>query len=211
MKYLQTVLLLLLAAVTVRAQSFLGGGLSFGSIVGDGYNGQDKSIGGFGEATLSRKFGIRFDATGLATLEFAPKDTTTSWFDLRLRPEIRAFAPLPGQIAPFVGAGVQYSYFNSDQYGKSGLNYVGTVGAEIYRAHTASVSRLFTDRTNFNENRLEGWRYGYDLTKRFSGSPWAIRFSGEYNRFRYVQPFGLNQGSYAGQSLAFRLGIAKAY
>lgn len=42
------------------------------------------------------------------------------------------------------------------------------------------------------------------------GSTWAIRFSAEYNRFNYVQPFGVFKGGYDGQSLAFRLGVVKA-
>jgi hypothetical protein len=204
-------ILLLMIPVSADAQSFVGGGLSIGSVIGDDYSGYDKQIGGFGEGNLSKKLaGVRFDAYGLTTLEYAPKDGTTGGVNLKLRPEIRAFAPIPWAVKPFAGAGFQYAYFNSDQYGKSGLNYIATAGAEISGAHTARFSRLFTDRTNFNDNRLEGFRYGYDLTKRFNGSDWAVRFSAEYNRFRYVQQFGPTAGTYDGQSLAFRLGIVKA-
>lgn len=210
MKSILLILVFVCLPIAASAQSFIGGGLSFGSIVGEGFNGQDKAIGGFGEGTYSRKVGVRFDFNGLATLEYAPKDTTTSGFDVRLRPDLRAFAPIPGPLKPFAGGGVQYNYFHSDQYGKSGINYVATAGAEIYGTHTARFSRLFTDRTNFNENRLEGFRYGYDLTRRFQGSDWAIRFSAEYNQFKFVQPFGQFKGGYDGQSLAFRLGIVKA-
>jgi hypothetical protein len=213
MKYLFVIAFLFLPVGT-SAQSFIGGGLSVGSVVGDDFSGHDKSVGGFIEGTYSQKLqkiaGIRFDFNGLATLEHAPKAGTTSGFELKLRPELRAFAPIPGPVKPFVGGGLQSSYFDSDQYNKSGLNYIATAGAEIADIHTARVSRLFPDRTNFNDNRLEGFRYGYDLTKRFSGSPWAVRFSAEYNRFRYVQQFGPTAGTYDGQSLAFRLGIVKA-
>jgi hypothetical protein len=203
--------LLFLIPIGASAQNFVGGGLSVGSVVGDDYGGYDRQIGGFGEGNLSRKFGrVRFDAYGLATLEYVPKDGTTNGSELKLRPEIRAFAPIGGPVKPFAGAGIQYSYFDTDQYSKSGLNYIATAGAEIYGAHTARSSRLFTDRTNFNDNKLEGFRYGYDLTKRFSGSDWAVRFSAEYNRFKYVQPFGPTAGTYDGQSLAFRLGIVNA-
>jgi hypothetical protein len=199
-----------LISATMQAQSFIGGGLTVGSVVGDNFSGYDKSIGGFGETTVSRKIaGIRFDFNGLATLEHAPKAGTTSGFELKLRPELRAFAPIPGPVKPFAGGGFQYNYFNSDQYGKSSLNYIATAGAEIADIHTARVSRLFTDRTNFNDNRLEGFRIGYDLTKRFPSSVWAVRFSAEYNRFRYVQPFGPTAGTYDGQSVAFRLGFVK--
>lgn len=206
------ILTLLSFAATAEAQSFFGGGLSFGTTIGDGFNGQNGSIGAFGEGTFSKKYGVRFDATGLATIEHAPKDGTTGGIDYRLRPEIRAFAPLPGKIQPFVGGGVQFSHFSTDQYGKSGLNYTGSVGVEIYGAHTARFQRLFTDRTKLNGNRLEGFRYGYDLTKQFSGKDWGVRFSAEYNRFKYIQPVGfVNQGSYTGQSLAFRFGVVKTH
>lgn len=212
MKYFLLVgLTLLTLAVAAQAQNLYGGGLSFGAIVGNGFNGQNNSIGGFGEGTYSRKFGIRFDATGLVTLEHSPKDGTTGGIDVRVRPELRAFAPKLGPVQAFAGGGVQYSYFNSDQYGKSGLNVLGTIGAEIYGKHTVRGSRLFTDRTNFNENRLEGVRYGYDLTQRLPESTWAIRFSAEYNRFQYVQPFGQFMGGYDGQSLTFRLGLVKTH
>jgi hypothetical protein len=203
-------ILLLMIPISAGAQSFVGGGLSFGSVVGHDDSGYDKQVGGFGEGRYSRMLGIRFDANGLATLEYAPKAGTTSGVDLKIRPEIRDFAPVSWAVKPFAGGGLQYSYFNSDQYGKSGLNYIATAGAEIYGSHTARVSRLFTDRTNFNDNRLEGFRYGYDLTRRFSGSDWAVRFSAEFNQFKYVQAFGPTAGTYDGQSLAFRLGIVKA-
>jgi hypothetical protein len=211
MKSILLIIAFVCLAPVASAQSFIGGGLSFGSIVGEGNNGQDKSIGGFGEGTYSRKVGVRFDFNGLATLEHAPKSGFTSGFDLRLRPELRAFAPIPGPVKPFAGAGIQYSYFNSDQFHKYGLNYIATAGAEVFGKHTGRFSRLFTDRTNFNENRLEGFRYGYDLTQRFSGSAWAVRFSAEYNRFKYVQPVGpLTSRGFDGQSLAFRIGVVKA-
>lgn len=210
MKYLLLVVALLTVAATANAQTFYGGGLSFGSTVGDGFNGQNGSIGAFGEGTFSKKLGLRFDANGIATIDHAPKDGTTGGVDYRLRPEIRAFAPLPGRIAPFVGGGVQFAHFSSDQYSKSGLNYTASAGVEIYGAHTARFQRLFTDRTKLNGNRLEGFRYGYDLSHKFSGKDWGIRFSAEYNRFKYIQPIGfINAGSYDGQSLAFRLGVAK--
>jgi hypothetical protein len=215
MKSILLIIAFVCLAVGAQAQSFIGGGLAFGSTVGDGFNGQDKSIGGFGEGTLSVKpeklAGIRFDFNGLATLEHGPKQGTTSAFDLRLRPELRAFAPIPGPVKPFAGGGVQYSYFDSDQYNKSGLNYIGTAGVEIAGTHTARFSRLFTDRTNLNANRLEGFRYGYVLLQRFNGSSLAIRFSAEYNRFKYVQPVGpLTGRGFDGQSLAFRIGVVKA-
>jgi hypothetical protein len=210
MKSILLIIAFVCLPIAGQAQSLIGGGISFGAIVGEGANGQDKAIGGFGEGTYSRSLGIRFDFNGLATLEHGPKQGTTSAFDLRLRPEVRAFAPIPGPVKPFAGGGVQYSYFDSDQYNKSGLNYIGTAGVEIAGAHTARFSRLFTDRTNFNANRLEGFRYGYDLLQRFKGSSLAIRFSAEYNRFKYVQPVGLLTGrGFDGQSLAFRIGVMK--
>ncbi len=217
MKFLFLSLILSLSASAVNAQTFYGGGLSFGSIVGDGYNGQDKQVGGFGEAVYSKKLGLRFDAAGLATLEYAPKDPYSGGVDFRARPELRVFAPIP-KIAPFVGAGVQYSFFSAGDngpflgYHKSGLNYTGSVGIEIYGSHTVRSQRLFTDRTNLNANKLEGFRYGYDMTKRFSKSDWGIRFCAEYNRFKYIQPINfVNAGSYTGQSLAFRLGVVRIH
>jgi hypothetical protein len=211
MKSIILILAFVCLPIAGQAQSLIGGGISFGAIVGEGANGQDKAIGGFGEGTYSRTVGIRFDFNNLATLEHGPKQGTTSAFDLRLRPELRAFAPIPGPVKPFAGGGVQYSYFDSDQYNKSGLNYIGTAGVEIAGAHTARFSRLFTDRTNLNANRLEGFRYGYDLLQRFKGSSLAIRFSAEYNRFKYVQPVGPLAGrGFDGQSLAFRIGVVKA-
>lgn len=203
------IITLLLLPISASAQSFYGGGLSIGSIVGDDFSGHDKSVGGFGEGTYSRKIGIRFDANGLATLEHAPKGGTTGGVDFKLRPEIRAFAPVGGPVKPFVGGGLQYSYFTSDQYNKTGLNYIATAGAEVFGHSTVRVSRLFTDRSNSNNNRLEGFRYGYDLTKRLPSSVWAVRVSAEYNRFHYVQPFGVTAGAYDGQSVAFRLGLVK--
>lgn len=205
MKYI--LLSLVLLAASANAQTLYGGGFSFGSVVGDDFSGHDRRVGGFGEGNYPRTFGLRFDFNGLATLEYAPKAGTTSGWDLKLRPEIRAFAPIGGPVKPFAGAGVQYSYFHSDQYPKSGLNLIATGGVEINRIHTARVSRLFADRTNFNENKLRGWRYGYDLTKQFPASTWGIRFSAEYNRFHYDQPFGVTAGAYPGNSIAFRLGL----
>jgi hypothetical protein len=200
---------MLTLAFCAKAQSLYGGGLSVGSVVGDDSSGHDKAVGGFGEGVLSRKLGIRFDATGLAILEYAPKAGTTSAWDLKLRPEIRVFAPIGGPVKPFVGGGFQYNYFNSDQYDKSALNYIATVGAEIGRLHTVRISRLFTDRTNFNDNQLKGFRCGYDLTRPFRSSRRGVRFSAEYSRFRYVQPTGPTMGRYDGQSIVFRLGLVK--
>lgn len=207
MKY---IVLLILLAIPANAQAFLGGGFSFGSVVGNDDSGHDIRVGGFVDGNLTRTIGLRFDFNGLATLEYAPKAGTTSGLDLKARPEIRAFAPVGGPVKPFIGGGVQYNYFTSDEYNKHGLNVTATGGVEVLGASTLRVSRLFTDKTN-NENRLRGWRYGYDLTKRFSGSKWAARFSLEYNRFHYAQPFGVTAGDYSGNSLAFRIGIVKAY
>ncbi len=193
----------------VHAQSFGGAGLAIGSVLGHGNNGQSSQVGGFGEGNFSMKFGVRIDAYGLATYEYAPKDGYDNGTDLRLRPEVRGYIPL-GAIQPFVGAGVQYSYFHSDQYGKSGLNYVTTVGVEVAGKHTLRASRLYTDRTNLNLNRLVAFRYGYDLLYPIGSKKWAIRFSAEYNRFKYQQLTGPGIGSYNDDSVAFRIGIVRA-
>ena len=79
MKSILLILVFVYLAISASAQSFIGGGQSFGAVVGKGANGQNKAIGGFCEGTYSRKVvGVQFDFNRLATLEHAPKRGTTS-------------------------------------------------------------------------------------------------------------------------------------
>ncbi len=211
MRFIFILFIFLLSSVACLGQTkFVAAGLSFGSAVGDDFSGHGGRVGGFAEGQVSGS-GLSLGAAGLASLESAPKSGTTAAWEFRARPEGRLFVPLGDSVRLIGGGGVEYVYFNSDQYSKEVLNPLATAGLEIFESHTIRASRLFTDRLNGIGNNLSGWRYGYDLAKKFKGTGWGIRLSGEFNRFSYDQPYGPTKGAYDGNSVVFRLGLARIF
>lgn len=210
MKTLTLFALTLLLSVTCFAQRFYGGGLATGSVVGEDRTGNSTQFGGFGETAITLQKGTRFDFTGLGILEHAPKAFTTSTFDVKLRPEIRAFTPMIGPVRFFAGGGVQFNYLFSDQFNKAAFNPVGTIGGEI-GSHTLRLSRLFKDGTNLNENQLQGWRFGYDFLRRFTESKWGMRVSAEYNLHTSFQPSGPLFGRHNNDSFTLRAGLVRMH
>lgn len=189
---------LFLSTVAFGQNTFVTSGLT---VTGSGGVGSDYSIGVFGEGNYTYK---RFDLNGLASIDYEPKDGVSRNYVIRLRPELRFTPKSFGWFDPFVGAGVQYTRTDNDQWNKAGFNYVGTVGAHFLTdargvpLFGARISRIFTDRTNLNINRLEGWRYGLDIN-----AMRRVRASFEYTPFNYFQPM---QGRVDGWSMTFRTG-----
>jgi len=208
--------ILIALAVSVGAQTFIGGGVmltrssSFDPSPLATKDGGKTFKGVYVEGGYKFPLGLQARFLNEYSTDVALNSIFTSDTDrgkkpngeFRFRPELRLRIGCEiGKVRPFIGGGVDYfrqrftheamHAYGGHEYDEpaAGLNPFFVVGAELDKGHELSFSRLFADTTILNNSQLRGYRGGYSYTRHLFGRV-HLRLAGEADYVTYRDSIG---------------------